>query len=165
MTDTKRLTSLTANIVSAYVASNTLSPGDLLTLINAVHKALAKVGEPEVPAVVDDTAKATAAQIRESITPDALISFIDGKRFKTLRGHLTTHGLTIAAYKLRYGLPADYPTTAPSYSARRSAMAKEMGLGRRGRTVAAPVETAAVEAVAEVEVAAPVKRGRPKKAS
>jgi predicted transcriptional regulator len=62
-----------------------------------------------------------------------LISFIDGKRYKTLKRHLTTHGLTVAEYKARYGLPADYPTTAPSYSEHRSAMARTMGLGSKGR--------------------------------
>ena len=77
--------------------------------------------------------KLTAAQIRKSVTPDALISFEDGKPYKTLKRHLTTRGLTLAEYKTKWGLPTDYPTTAPSYSARRSEMAKSLGLGSGGR--------------------------------
>jgi predicted transcriptional regulator len=46
---------------------------------------------------------------------------------------LTTHGLTVAEYKARFGLPNDYPTTAPAYSEARSAMAKALGLGQGGR--------------------------------
>lgn len=76
--------------------------------------------------------KPTPAQIRKSITPDALISFIDGKQYKMLKRHLRAHGLDPHAYRERYGLPADYPTTAPSYSEQRSALAKGLGLGSFG---------------------------------
>ncbi len=79
--------------------------------------------------------KPTAAQIRKSVTDAALISFIDGKPYKTLKRHLTTHGETLASYKAKYGLPGDYPSTAPSYSAQRSEMARRIGLGsaRKGQ--------------------------------
>lgn len=147
--DTPTLTDLTTFIVSAYAAVRSISAADLPTLIKSVHNALAQAGGPEVPAV-EETIKATAGQIRKSITPDALISFLDGRGYKTLKRHLTRHGLTVAAYKAKFGLPADYPTTAPSYSERRSAMAKAIGLGRK----AAPEP-----------VAPPVKRGRPKRAA
>src|SRR5439155_1403173 len=80
----------------------------------------------------------TAGQIRKSITPDALISFIDSKPYKTLKRHLTTHGMTVAEYKTKFGLPNDYPTTAPAYSEARSAMAKALGLGQGGRKAKAP---------------------------
>jgi predicted transcriptional regulator len=50
-----------------------------------------------------------------------------------LRRHLRVfHGLEVADYRARWKLPADHPITAPSYSARRSTMAKEIGLGQRG---------------------------------
>lgn len=125
---------LTAEIVSAYVSNNTLSVGELPELTRAVHAALSTAGVPrgeenlEAPVV-----KATPAQIRKSITRDALISFEDGKPYKTLKRHLTTFGLTIEQYRAKWGLPADYPTVAPSYSEARSAMAKALGLGQGGR--------------------------------
>ena len=81
-----------------------------------------------------DVEMPTKAQIKKSITPDALISFIDGKPYKTLKRTLTRHGLDMAAYRERYGLPADYPSVAQNFSAARSEMAKKLGLGARSRT-------------------------------
>jgi predicted transcriptional regulator len=160
------LVSLTSGIVAAYLSVNAVSPGDIPALIATVHRALAVAGEPEA-APADLPAKRTAAQIRKSITPDALISFEDGRAYKTLKRHLTTHGLTIADYKVKWGLPRDYPTTAPSYSARRSAMAKAAGLGQPGK-VSAPAtiakSAAKPKAAPEAAVAATsARRGRPKK--
>jgi predicted transcriptional regulator len=141
-----KLIELTAGIVAAYVEHNKLGVADLPALIKATHDALGGVGQAEATAAADDHPKATAAQIRKSITPDALISFIDGKPYKTLKRHLTTHGMTVAEYKAAWGLPNDYPTTAPSYSEARSAMAKNLGLGKGGRgggRTAAPAKPAA----------------------
>ena len=76
--------------------------------------------------------KASAAQIRKSITADAIVSFLDGKPYKTLKRHLTTHGLQPHTYRQRFGLPDDYPMVAPNYAAQRSALAKQIGLGRGG---------------------------------
>ena len=45
---------------------------------------------------------------------------------------------TVAEYKAKWGLPNDYPTTAPAYSEARSAMAKALGLGQGGRKAKAP---------------------------
>lgn len=132
MDDKSATISLAAEVVAAYVGNNTVAVADLPGLIRAVHDALAGVGTPEA-APIEPTPKATAAQIRKSITPDALISFLDGKPYKTLKRHLTTQGMTIEEYKARFGLPNDYPTTAPSYSEARSAMAKALGLGQGGR--------------------------------
>ena len=39
------------------------------------------------------------AQIRNSIRPDAIVSFIDGRRYKTLKRHLTAHGFDPRAYR------------------------------------------------------------------
>ena len=77
--------------------------------------------------------KLTPAQIRRSIREDVLISFEDGKPYKQLKRHLSSHGLTPHAYREKWGLPPDYPMTAPSYSAQRSALAKAAGLGKRTR--------------------------------
>ena len=74
----------------------------------------------------------SAAQIRKSINPDGIVSFIDGKTYKTLKRHLTSRGLDPKSYRARYGLPADYPMVAPSYAAQRSALAKTIGLGVPG---------------------------------
>jgi predicted transcriptional regulator len=151
---------LTAEIVSAYVANNRLQPSELEALIASVHTILGGLGkstEPAEPAFE----KPTPAQIRKSITPDALISFIDGKAYKTLKRHLTKHGLDPVSYRQRYGLPADYPATASSYSAARSALARDLGLGRKPKSA---VAEAAVASAPEEPVADPKPRGRRKKA-
>ena len=87
-------------------------------------------------AVAENVERPTAAQIRKSITPDALTSFVDGKRYKTLKRHLSKHGLDPHSYRAKFGLPTDYPMVSPSYSEARSALAKNIGLGRPGRAAA-----------------------------
>eukprot|EP01037_Dinobryon_pediforme_P017425 gene17425-17616_t len=144
---------LTAEIASSFVTNNKVAQNELPALIASIHQALSTLGANRAEAAQPEVVvKRTPAQIRKSITPDALISFIDGKPYKTLKRHLTTHGETIASYKEKYGLTADYPSTAPNYSAARSAMAKSLGLGNFGRS-----------SKAEAPVAA-AKMGRPKKA-
>ena len=148
------LVALTADIVSAYVSNNRVPPAEMPTLLSTVHAAIAGLGSAS--AVADDSAdKPTPAQIRKSIKPDALISFIDGKPYKTLKRHLTGNGLTIEQYRERFGLPRDYPSTAASYSEQRSALAKSLGLGQQRRKA---VETA-------VAAETPTKARKPKKAA
>jgi predicted transcriptional regulator len=148
---------LAADLVSAYVSNNSLPAADLPGLISQVHAALANLSAPAA-APDESVEKASSSQIKKSITPDALISFIDGKPYKTLKRHLSTHGLDFETYRARYGLPADYPTVSANYSAARSALAKDLGLGQQRRKPA----TKAAEP-AEVVTEAPKKtRGRKK---
>lgn len=128
-----------SDIVSAYVSNNSVPVGELPALLAGVHEALLKLASP-TPATPEVADKPTPAQIRKSITPDALISFIDGKPYKTLKRHLSRNGLTIEQYRERYGLPRDYPSTAASYSAQRSELARSLGLGQQRRKSSAPVE-------------------------
>jgi predicted transcriptional regulator len=146
------------DVIAAYVANNSVPSVELPALIASIYSALSGLGQggaSEAPALE----KLTPAQIRKSITPDALISFIDGKGYKTLKRHVAGNGMTIEQYRERYGLPRDYPSTAASYSAQRSALAKSAGLGQQRRKAAAkPANTA--ETVSET----PKKRGRKKAA-
>jgi predicted transcriptional regulator len=119
----------TARIISAYVSSNRLASTDLPMLIRTVHDVLNGAAHGPGP-VARETAKPSAAQIRRSIRPDALVSFLDGKAYKTLRRHLRGRGVSEGDYRQRFGLPDDYPMTAAEYRDRRSAMAKASGLGR-----------------------------------
>ena len=128
-------TELAAQIVAAYVSSNSIPASDLPALIGQVHEAIVRLGSG---ATGDGTPEAsvetpTPAQIRKSVRPGGIVSFIDGKAYKTLKRHLTAHGLDPRAYRERYSLPSDYPMTAPSYAAQRSALAKATGLGSPGR--------------------------------
>lgn len=131
------------DIVSAYVSNNHVAPADVPALIASVHAAISALsGGGASIATKDDAAeKPTAAQIRKSIRPDGLISFIDGKSYKTLKRHLTKHGLDPYSYRERFGLPVDYPLVCSSYSEKRSSLAKSAGLGRLNAEQAA-AETA-----------------------
>jgi predicted transcriptional regulator len=129
---TLRLVTLAGEIVAAYVANNSVPPAALPELMASVHGALANLdGQPPV-AAAPAVEQPTPAQIRRSVQPDGIVSFIDGRTYKTLKRHLTAHGLTPERYRAQYGLPEDYPMTAPNYAAQRSALAKAIGLGVPG---------------------------------
>lgn len=122
---------LAADIVSAYVSNNSVPIAELGALISNVHAALSGIAAGGTTAPAEEPIeKPTPAQIRKSVTHEGLISFVDGKSYKTLKRHLTGAGLDPVSYRQRYGLPKDYPMTAPSYSEQRSAMARSIGLGQ-----------------------------------
>ena len=157
-TDKVDFLQLTSDVVAAYVTKNSVRPADLPALLADVHAAIA--GLNSAPASAEPKVeRPTPSQIRKSITPDALISFIDGKPYKTLKRHLTGNGLTIDEYRERFGLPRDYPTTAASYSEQRSKLALALGLGQQRRNAALKVAE-----VAETVADAPKARGRKKAA-
>jgi len=121
-----------STIVQAYVGNNRASASELAGLIKDVHTTLAGLagsgGEPAV------TAQKPAVPVKKSITADYVICLEDGKKLKMLKRYLRTrYGLTTDEYRTKWGLPADYPMTAPNYSTRRSEFAKKTGLGRKPR--------------------------------
>jgi predicted transcriptional regulator len=125
---------LTAEIVSAFVSNNPLPKSELPALIHAVHSAVDRLAAGPESAPPQVEAKTPAVPIRKSITPDYLISLEDGKRYKLLRRHLTRLGLTPTQYRAKWNLPSDYPMVAANYAARRSELAKKIGLGQlRGK--------------------------------
>ncbi|WP_457105387.1 MucR family transcriptional regulator [Methylobacterium sp. P5_C11] len=126
---------LTTGLVVAYVSTNRVAASELPMLIARCHEAItalasgrgvAPEAQTELQAQPD---MPSAAQIRKSVRPDAIMSFIDGRHYKTLKRHLTAHGLHPQSYRARYGLPADYPMVAQDYAERRSALARSIGLG------------------------------------
>ncbi len=127
------LVTLTADIVSAHVANNSVAVGDLARLIANVHGALAGLGtgaqqEPE------SASREPAVSVRSSVKPDAITCLICGARQKTLKRHLSTsHDLTPAQYRSEFALKPDYPMVAPNYSEQRRTLAKAIGLGTKGR--------------------------------
>jgi len=122
---------LTGEIVSAFVAYNSLRSIELPTLIQSVHAELAKIISGAVaPAAPAAEAATPAVSVRKSITPDYLVCLDDGLKFKSLRRHLTALGMTPEQYRAKWRLPADYPMVAANYAAQRSALAKKIGLGQ-----------------------------------
>ena len=128
------LTTLTADIVSAYVSKNSVPIGELASVLTLVHDALRKLGSPAAP----EPEKLTPpVPIKKTVTPDHIISLEDGRPYKSLKRHLSTRGLTPEQYRQKWGLPHDYPMVAANYAAQRSELAKSIGLGQPRRKAAA----------------------------
>lgn len=123
---------LTVQLVSAYVSRNAVPMADLPKLVADTHHAIAQLDAPKDVSPASLARKEPAVPIKKSITDDFLICLEDGKKFKSLKRHLSTHyGLTPDAYREKWGLTADYPMVAPKYAEQRSTLAKKMGLGKK----------------------------------
>jgi predicted transcriptional regulator len=137
-------------IIASYVSHHNVAPDQIPLLIGSVHRVFNDLGRPaEAPVTL-----APAVPVRRSVQRDAVICLECGWKGKMLRRHLTTrHGLNGEQYLKRWNLSLDHPLTAPTYSAQRSSLAKELGLGRGGRRTAA---------AAVAEMPPPRRRGRPR---
>ncbi|CAN0452596.1 unnamed protein product [Laminaria digitata] len=120
---------ITTKVVTAYVGNNTLADTQITDVIQSVYDSLEGLsnGTPE-----SKVKQKPAVPIKRSITPDYIVCLEDGKQLKMLKRYLrTTHGMTPDEYRSKWGLPTDYPMVAPNYAKKRSAFAKEIGLGKR----------------------------------
>lgn len=121
---------LTAQIVSAHVSNNSVSPDALPALIQDVYRTLAGVGKETVPIEKPQP----AVPVKRSVFPDYIVCLEDGKKLKMLKRHLkTAYNMTPEQYRERWGLPPDYPIVAPNYARHRSSLAKKIGLGTKAR--------------------------------
>ena len=128
--DNQQLSETTAAIVAAYVSHHSLRPDDLSKLIGDIHLALKRA--PEAASQLNPPPQKPAVPIKKSVTADYVVCLEDGKKFKSLKRHLSgMHATTPADYRAKWGLPRDYPMTAPNYSKARSSLAKSLGLGRK----------------------------------
>ena len=118
---------LTAEVVSAYVAHNAVRAADLGDLISSVHGALQGLSAPQQ---AEPEKRQPPVSIKKSLTPEFLMSLEDGRRYKSLKRHLKGRGLSPEQYREKWGLPRDYPMVAPNYAKQRSDLAKALGLGR-----------------------------------
>ncbi len=123
--DTSSLESV-SKIVSAYVSNNSLPSDELPDLITTVHEAL------QNPDQAASSPPEPVVPIKKSVRPNYVICLEDGKKLKMLKGHLrAAFNMTPDEYRRKWGLSSDYPMVAPKYSARRSELAKIIGLGRK----------------------------------
>jgi len=155
-TDSIDTVSLAADLTMAWLSNPNTRAGadDVPHFLKLMHGAVNELAGSSIPAPVAAEAGeefTPATTVRKSLaSKDHIISMIDGKPYRTLRRHLSTHGLTPEEYRARYKLKPDYPMTAESYSEARRAMAKKIGLGRK------PGQSAAAKA----PPATPAKPGR-----
>jgi predicted transcriptional regulator len=161
---------LTVEIVAAFVSNNPLPVSALPALIEELHAAVKRLASPEEVVDTVIVPPSPAVPIRKSVTPDYLICLEDGQRFKSMRRHLGSLGMTPEQYRAKWDLPSTYPMVAPNYAARRSEMAKNIGFGRiRQKTVASEPATGtkgkSKVVAAPSQAAAKRGRGRPRKAT
>lgn len=119
-------------------ANNRASAEEITGFLKAMHATVSELSGAPATSVADTSddvhEHVPAVSARKSLaSKDHIISMIDGKPYRTLRRHLSTHGLTPEEYRQRYNLKPDYPMVAPSYSEQRRSMAKKIGLGSKGR--------------------------------
>lgn len=162
------------------------SAEDVPVFLQTLHSAVLKLNSGAEPQEQAEPAQeyTPAVTVRKSLSsPDHIISLVDGKPYRTLKRHLSTHGLTPAQYRERFGLKSDYPMVAPAYAETRRQLAKKIGLGRKpgqkpgkakpavattptvaaqptvaAKSAASPKPAAAAKAAKPVAAAKPVRR-------
>ena len=131
MEDSEMLVTLTADIVAAHVSNNSVAISDIPLVIRSVHEALAGLSSTTEP---EHEPQQPAVSVRASVKPDYIVCLEDGKKLTMMRRYLMTNfGMTPDEYRAKWNLPKDYPMVAPNYAEKRRELAKQIGLGTKGR--------------------------------
>jgi predicted transcriptional regulator len=155
---------LAAELTIAWLGNqnNRVSAEDVPAFLRTMHATVTELaGSSTAPTedaedVAPEQEFTPAVTVRKSLgSKDHIISLIDGKPYKTLRRHLSTHGLTPEEYRARYNLKSDYPMVAPTYSEARRAMAHKIGLGAKGRAARGGAAAPAVKPTRKPRAKAP----------
>ena len=118
-----------ADIVSAYVAQNTLPATSIPELIRTIYVALGGLGAPTAAPSAEK--QKPAVPVSRSVQQDYIVCLEDGKQLKMLKRYLRSrYNMTPEDYRRKWGLPPDYPMVAPAYAERRSQFARDIGLGK-----------------------------------
>ena len=129
--DRNLLRELTARVVASFVSHQALPASEVPELIKQTYRAFANLGHTDAEHLIT---RVPAVPIEESVADDFVVCLEDGRRLRTLKRYLRNqYGLSPQQYRSRWGLPADYPMVAPSYTRLRSSLAR-----RTGRTRAEP---------------------------
>jgi predicted transcriptional regulator len=125
------LLNMVSKTVAAYVSGNAVPPEALPDIIRSVHMTFASLEQGDTAPVVPN-APEPVVPVKKSVFPDYIVCLEDGKKLKMLKRYLqTAYGMTPDDYRQRWNLPSTYPMVAPNYAAKRSALAKSIGLGTR----------------------------------
>lgn len=123
-------TQLSAEILTAYLSKNPVSAEQLPGLIKSVFDSVSNLTNGETEATQQK--KKPAVPVNKSLHDDYIICLEDGKKFKSLKRHLSSHyQMSPEEYREKWGLPYDYPMVAPNYAKKRSQLARDLGLGRK----------------------------------
>lgn len=132
-------------VLAEQLSRRTLSPEAVVDLTLQLVLMLTAANDNDTPATFGDIPLSAwvpglsellvpAVPIDDSIHDEYIVCLEDGLRFSMMKRHLTeTYGMTPDQYRNRWGLPRDYPMTAPAYSRRKSEAARKLKLGRYPR--------------------------------
>ncbi len=127
---TAELLEHTTALATAYFSNNSVAPDAIAHVLTTIRDALLSMDAGTAPAAAAER-PVPAVPVRRSVTPDYIVCLEDGKKLKMLKRHLRTmYNITPEEYRAKWGLPSDYPMVAPTYAARRSEFAKQIGLGK-----------------------------------
>ena len=122
---------MSADVVAAYVANNSVPQTQVAELIRTIHDALTSLDKTTAAPAAPAEKPRPAVPISRSVQDDYIVCLEDGAQLKMLKRYLRSrYNLSPEEYRRKSGLPADYPMVAPAYAARRSAFAREIGLGK-----------------------------------
>jgi len=124
----ERAAEMAAQVLCAYLHNNVVSADELPDLAARTYAALEAVFSTPASEPVE---RPNADEIAASVTQDAIVSFENGRRYRSLKRHLNSLGLTEEEYRSKWGLPDDYPTVAASFSDLRSNVARANRFGSR----------------------------------
>ena len=131
------LARLVADVVASYVSNNKVEMGELPNLVQQVYHSFLRLDGVTSTSMNTVDRPEPAVPIKKSVTPEFIICLEDGKKLKMLKRHLqTSYNMTPDQYRERWNLPSDYPMVAPSYAKERSKLAKDIGLGTKGKSSA-----------------------------
>jgi predicted transcriptional regulator len=121
---------LVTEVVAAKLSNGKTPSSEVAPLIQSVYQALNELRTHGTPAELPEP----AVPIERSVTPNYIVCLEDGRHLQMLKGHLRRAlNMTPDQYRRRWGLPVDYPMTAPNYAKKRSQLAKKAGFGTQPR--------------------------------
>jgi predicted transcriptional regulator len=121
---------LVTRVVAAKLSNGKTPSSEVAALFQSVHQVLDELRNKGTPAELPEP----AVPIKRSVTPDYIVCLEDGGELQMLKRHLrNAFDMSPDQYRRLWGLPADYPMTAPNYAKKRSKIAKSFGLGTQPR--------------------------------
>ena len=126
------LLQMATTIVAAHVSKSSVPAADIPRLLSDIYQALSGLADGKLTAASGRSEP--AVPVKKSVTPDHITCLECGKKQKMLKRHIrTAYGLSPEQYREKWGLPPEYPMVSTNYAKKRSALARQIGLGTGGK--------------------------------
>ena len=126
------LLQMATTIVAAHVSKSSVPAADIPRILNDIYQALSGLAGGKLAGA--PARHEPAVPVKKSVTPDYIICLECGKKQKMLKRHIrTAYGLSPEQYREKWDLPAEYPMVSANYAKKRSALARQIGLGTGGK--------------------------------